>query len=92
MGVFRGVQKWILLLLLLFGVVFPFTLFLFANFTDTGGEGEEGLHVRIRGVQAGYTRKPLVVGKREVEDLRFQVRPLKLNSCNIGLLNPTHRY
>lgn len=74
MGLFRGVPKWVRYAVV-FGIVFPLVLVLFlvTNLSDIGGETAEGGAVRRKGAPSGNTRKPLDVGKREVDDLRFQV-------------------
>ncbi len=83
MGFFRGVPKWVrysLVLGILFTFVLSLALFLVTNFYNMGGEAvETGARVESRVNHAGNTRKTLVVGKKDVDNLRFQVK--KVDTC-----------
>ncbi len=81
MGLFRGVPRWLRYALFL-GLLFPLVLTLILVATMSDGEGEGGRLGR-KGSPSGNARKPLVVGKRDIEDLRFQVTQIHVQTSSI---------
>ena len=78
MTLIRKAQKWILLLVIVFGVLIPFTLIMIASFSDFE-EIAAKESFGASNVPSGHERKPLgdFTGPRDLEEMRYAIQELE---------------